>query len=128
MIAIDTNVLVRILVDDSGQPDQVQAARKLASDAKQLFVPQIVQVEMVWVLQAAYKLKKTAIIAVLEHLLHNSAFELQAKDRFLEALELFKRNSCGFADCLIAAESYAADRTLITFDKKLVQLPGVELP
>jgi predicted nucleic-acid-binding protein len=34
MIAIDTNVLVRILVDDPGQPAQVDAARALASQAK----------------------------------------------------------------------------------------------
>jgi predicted nucleic-acid-binding protein len=33
VIAIDTNVLVRILVDDPGQPAQVAAARRLASES-----------------------------------------------------------------------------------------------
>ncbi len=31
MIAIDTNLLVRILVDDPGQPRQVTAAREIAA-------------------------------------------------------------------------------------------------
>ncbi len=127
MIAADTNLIVRILIDDSGQPEQVAIARKLASDAKQVFVSQIVAVELVWVLQTAYKLDKSIIVQLLEHLLHNSAFVLQAEDCFLEALGLFKTHACGFSDCLIAAESQSANCTLITFDKKLSRLPGVKL-
>jgi len=127
VIAADTNVLVRILVDDPAQPEQVAVARRLAIEEQRLFIPQIVVIELVWVLQAAYKLDKASIMRVLEHLLHNGAFELQAEDRFLEALGQFKENSCGFSDCLIAAESQAADCTLITFDKKLSRLPGVKL-
>jgi len=50
MIAVDTNLLVRILADDPDQPVQVDAARALASQSQQVFVPLIVQVETVWVL------------------------------------------------------------------------------
>ena len=39
MIAVDTNLLVRILADDPGQPAQVDAARALASQSQQVFVP-----------------------------------------------------------------------------------------
>jgi len=127
MIAVDTNLLVRILIDDPGQPEQVATARRIAVQAKHVFVPQIVIIELVWVLQSAYKFDKEAIVAVLEHLLHNSAFELQAEDRFFEALSLFKNNSCGFSDGIIAVESQAADCTLVTFDKKLSRIPGVRL-
>lgn len=127
MIAADTNVMVRILVDDPEQPGQVQTARKLASQAQQLYVPQIVLVEIVWVLQGSYGLNKAAIIRVLEHLLHNSAFELQAEDRFIEALGIFKESNCDFSDCLITAESRSANCTLVTFDKKLSRLSGIKL-
>jgi len=127
VIAADTNLLVRILVDDPGQPEQVAIARTLASEAKQIFVAQIVIVELVWVLQAAYKLDKLTIVHLLEHLLHNSAFVLQAEDHFLTALTLFKKQACDFSDCLIATESQAANCTLITFDKKLSRLSGVKL-
>ena len=52
MIAVDTNLLVRILADDPDQPAQVDAARTLASQSQQVFVPLIVQVETVWVLES----------------------------------------------------------------------------
>jgi len=127
VIAADTNVLVRILVDDPEQPGQVLAARKLAREKQHLFIAQIVTVELVWVLQMSYSLSKASIIQVLEHLLHNSAFELQAEDRFLEALSVFRKSNSDFSDCLITAESRAANCTLVTFDKKLSRLSGVEL-
>lgn len=42
MIAFDTNVLVRVLVDDPGEPDQVKAAREKVRRAREVFIPQIV--------------------------------------------------------------------------------------
>lgn len=51
-------MLVRILVDDPGQPDQVSSARALAAEATEVHVPTIVLVETVWVLENSYKLHK----------------------------------------------------------------------
>ena len=62
MIAVDTNVLVRILVDDPGQPVQTSAARMLASEAGEVYVPLIVMVETVWVLESGYRLAKDAVV------------------------------------------------------------------
>ena len=127
MICADTNVLIRILVDDVDQPGQMRAARELATNAGQIFIPQIVQVESVWVLRAAYALEKKDVISILDHLLHNKAFVLQAETSFMEALTTYKASKVDFSDCLIAAESQAQDSTLFTFDKSQSKLPGVEL-
>lgn len=54
MLALDTNVLVRILIDDTQFIDQCAAARALASAAGEVYVPQVVQIETVWVLESAY--------------------------------------------------------------------------
>lgn len=64
MIAVDTNVLVRILVDDPGAAPQMQSARALLEKSEALYVPQIVQVETVWVLESAYGFDKTAICKI----------------------------------------------------------------
>lgn len=64
MEAVDTNVLVRILIEDEQQKEQVKKARRFAKKAANLFIPQIVQVELVWVLDAAYDLEKEAIIEI----------------------------------------------------------------
>jgi len=93
----------------------------------QVFITQIVQIESVWVLHAAYGLSKKDIIRILEHLLYNQALVLQTEACFLEALTIYKGSKADFSDCLILAESATNDSTLFTFDKTLSRLPGVSL-
>lgn len=119
MVVIDTNVLVRVIVEDAGQPEQTKIARDLLDNAQSVYVPQIVQVEFVWVLTKTYKIDKAMLLNVLEHLLLNPAFILQRRDVFKIAVELFKESPAGFADCMILAESLDIKSLLYTFDKRL---------
>jgi len=124
VIAVDTNVLVRILVDDPGQPSQVEAARALASRAKQVFVPLVVQVETVWVLESGYGLPRANIAQTLGHLEVNHAFLSEDEDLCHRALELFRSSNADYADCLILSNCRARDLELYTFDKRLGKLGG----
>jgi predicted nucleic-acid-binding protein len=124
MIAVDTNLLVRILADDPGQPAQVDAARTLASQAQQVFVPLIVQVETVWVLESGYGLSKETIVQALEHLEVNQAFVMEDEDLSHRALELFRSSNADYSDCLILSTCRARDLMLYTFDKRLSKLAG----
>ena len=58
MIAVDTNILVRLLIDDPSSLEQMDMAKALLRKARQVFVPQIVQIELVWVLESAYSFDK----------------------------------------------------------------------
>lgn len=127
MIAVDTNVLVRVLVDDPGEAAQVRAARACVRRARKVFVPQIVQAESVWVLESAYGLAKSQVIAVLGQLQHNLAFELQRRETFARALAAWRMGGADFADYLILAEPETAGRSLYTFDRKLGQAKGATL-
>lgn len=127
MIAIDTNVLVRILVDDPGQPQQVSKARAAAAHARQVYIAQIVQVELVWVLSDAYGLDKKAIVGVLEELAVNQAYVLQEEDNFRTALSEYCSAAADFADYLILGASRAEKLTLFTFDRKLGKVEGVSI-
>ncbi|MDD1617783.1 MAG: PIN domain-containing protein, partial [Methylococcaceae bacterium] len=62
MIAIDTNVLVRALVDDSDAIEQCQQARDLILQHGDVWVCRIVLIETVWVLERAYDFTKEQII------------------------------------------------------------------
>ncbi len=53
MTAVDTNVLIRILIEDPGAVLQMQSARALLAKSEVLYVPRIVPVETVWVLESA---------------------------------------------------------------------------
>lgn len=60
MVAIDTNVLVRLLVGD--HPVQSNASRRLFR-SQPIFIPDTVLLETEWVLRAAYALKPSDVCA-----------------------------------------------------------------
>ena len=127
MLAVDTNVLVRVLVDDPSAPEQCAAARKAVSEAGEVAVSQVVQVETVWVLAGAYGLARDALQALLSAIAVHPAFHLQRADIFEAALRHYLDGHGDFADCMILAESATAGCELATFDRKLGKLPGTRL-
>jgi predicted nucleic-acid-binding protein len=127
VIAIDTNVLVRVIVEDTDQREQTEIARELVKNARQVYITQIVQVELTWVLAKVYKIGKVSLVTVLEHLLNNPDYILQRSDIFEAALNLFRQSQADFSDCLILAESQDAETVLHTFDKRLGKHNDTEL-
>jgi len=127
MQAVDTNVLVRILIDDPKEMNQVHIARRYAKRAGQLFVTQIVQVELVWVMDAAYDLNKSEVISVLKHMQDNEAFFLQNESQYAMALHHYQTKNVDFSDCLILAECHQEKCEVVTFDNKFSRLPEVHL-
>ncbi len=127
MIAVDTNILIRLLVNDPGQPEQVEAARQHVKKEGAVFIPQVVQVETVWVLESAYKLVRRQIAPVLEHLDSNAAYTLQNRSSFQRAMKLYLKGNADFSDYLILAESQQEKLQLLTFDKMLGKQAGVIL-
>ena len=128
MIAVDTNVLIRILVDDPSETAQVKRARSLASRVGEIFVAQIVQAEMVWVLTGAYDLDRAEVIEVLEQLARNRAFRMQRERQFQEALILYRTGTADFADYLILSEARHESLELATFDRRLRRSDNTAAP
>ena len=69
-ITADTNVLVRVLVQDD--PEQAQAAMDLLRRADLVAVPVPVLCELVWVLKRVYGLSASDCVAAIEALLASS--------------------------------------------------------
>ena len=101
MIAIDTNVLIRVLVDDPDAPDQCEQARELLLTHGLAWIAQIVLVETVWVLESVYGFGRAEILNIIERIRENPALELEAADRLDEALALYRDSTADFADSLI---------------------------
>lgn len=122
MLALDTNVLVRYLALD----DPVQSRRAAAvieealSREEGVFISVIVLCETVWVLRGYYKLSKQRIIQVLDALLMEKGFELEARPDVHKALAEYRCSSGDFADYLIGftARSHRCS-TVVTFDQGL---------
>ncbi|QLQ32157.1 MAG: type II toxin-antitoxin system VapC family toxin [Candidatus Thiothrix singaporensis] len=126
MIAVDTNVLVRVLTDDKESPEQTRQARALVTAAGRVFVPQVVQVEFVWVLEQAYGFEKEEVMDALQVLWDDPVYCLQHETHFILALTRFRNSNAGFADSIIAVESRQVGMDLWTFDRKLGKQDGVQ--
>lgn len=125
MIGIDTNVLIRLLVDDPQAPDQNRAARTLVSRAERVFVPLLVVIESVWVLETAYGLSREHVVTVLDRLGNNSAYLIQDRELYGKALAHY-RSGIDFADGVILEAHRSRGLTLYTFDRRFARLDDVE--
>ena len=129
MIGLDTNVLVRyIMQDDAKQSSKAtRLIESLTTDAPG-FVSQVSIVELGWVLSSSYGLTRQQVTQALELLLRTKEIVIDHADQVLKALRVFKASSADFSDCLIerSAASAGCDRTM-TFDVGAAKTAGMTL-
>ena len=125
MRAIDTNLLVRLLVRDDLR--QLDAAEKFI--AKGAWVSHVVLVESLWVLEAVYKRSTQQIAAAVERLLAHAELTLQDADVVSAALAQFStKPTLGFSDCLVLETARKSGHLpLGTFDRQLGKVAGAHL-
>jgi predicted nucleic-acid-binding protein len=131
VIALDTNVLVRYVVEDD--PAQARAAIALIEAAiergDRLFVAQIVLCETVWVLSYAYRFRREEIVAILRQLRRAAQLEIEHPDDVRNAIESFAAGKGDFAAYLIAERSVANGcSSIATFDRTLYADPRFVSP
>ena len=119
MTGIDTNILVRILVDDAKAIKQCKTARDFVSKLDKLFICTTVLVETVWVLQRAYGVEKKQILEILQQLLLQNSLIFEDEQLIEKATDKYQTNKFGFSDALILASNSLNNSHLYTFDKKL---------
>jgi predicted nucleic-acid-binding protein len=130
-IAIDTNVLVRLLVRDDEA--QFRAAATLVDQATEAGEPLLILLcsllEAEWVLRSRYKLDKASIATTFTQLLESRGIEFEHEPTVEEALYLWGQHpSADFADCLLLARSSQLGRDrFLTFDTGAAKLPRAEL-
>ena len=128
MIALDTNVLARyIMQDDSRQsPMATRLVESLSAQAPG-FVPLVV-VELAWVLSSAYDLDRAQLVKAFDALLRTKEIVVDRAETVWKALRVFQSANADFADCLIERSASAAgcDQTM-TFDRGAVKGCGMTL-
>jgi predicted nucleic-acid-binding protein len=130
-VAIDTNVLVRLLVRDDEA--QYAAARRLVDEAAASEEPVLILLgallETEWVLRSRYKLDKASIAGAFTALLESADVAFEHPPTVEEALYVWAQNpEADFADCLITARAAHLGRSrFLTFDAGAARLPGAEL-
>jgi predicted nucleic-acid-binding protein len=120
MKALDTNVVVRFLVrDDEHQAKRVYRLFKQAELAKEkLYIPILVVLELIWVLQSAYDKSRDDVLQALESLRRMPILVFESDDA-IDFLISAKKTTGDLPDLLIAcsAKTSGCDAVL-TFDRK----------
>jgi predicted nucleic-acid-binding protein len=123
VIALDTNVLVRFLVQDDEAQSAAAAAliEETLSHEEGLFVSDIVMCETVWVLGTSYRVKKPEVVAILRDLLRAKQLVFAAPDSLSRALAAYTAGRGDFSDYLIREHARTAGcLTVATFDSALL--------
>lgn len=128
MIGLDTNVIVRYLVQDD--PRQGRLAdkiieRELSADCKGL-IASIVLCEVVWVLKRAYRQPREKIAEVIRMILETDVFEVENRECAWRAYYDYDEGTADFSDCYIAEINKAkgAEAT-VSFDECALESKGL---
>lgn len=124
MIALDTNALVRLLIEDN--PDQARAVQAAVSHAEansqQVLILSEVLIETVWVLESVYGCPRNEIASFLDTLMSAPTYAMPDKLVVQKAAVRYREGG-DFADLIIVeqARKHQAQK-LLSFDKKLQKI------
>ncbi len=129
MIGLDTNVLVRyIMQDDPKQSPKASALIESLNDDKPGFITLVSIVELYWVLTSSYGLTGQQVKQALEVLLRTKQIIVERADQVLRALRVFDGGKADFADCLIERTALSAGcEQMMTFDIGAAKHAGMTL-
>ncbi len=122
---IDTSLFIRFL--HNGNPEEREKFKKLIRKAENkettFYVPLIVVVEMVYVLERVYKIPKTRVREMVESLL-TLPVEMENFEVIVLALDLYEKENLKFGDALVLATAKAKGiKPVFTFDKDFDKFP-----
>jgi predicted nucleic-acid-binding protein len=127
--ALDTNVIVRYIVEDD--PKQTRVAQRYierhaeAGDA--LFLATSVILETEWVLRSVYEFTKDEVIGVFVRLLEAREMTFQDEASLERAVHRYREFDIDFADCLHLATAETFDQLpLASFKNKARNIDGFE--
>lgn len=124
MRAVDTNLLVRLIVRD----DSAQVAAAEAFVVGGAWVSHLVLAETIWVLDAVHERSAAQLAAAIEMLLNHEQLSIQDAEVVAQALARFRsRPALGFSDCVVLEIARKAGHLpLGTFDRGLAKLEGAQ--
>jgi predicted nucleic-acid-binding protein len=127
VIAIDTNLLVRLMVqDDAAQGVAVEALlRKTGDSGQTCFISDLVLCELEWVLRSCYKAPRSRVLSAIRELLDQHLFDFEDRSRLGQVAQAYQLGKAELSDYLIGAKSQASGAApTYTFDRKLREHDG----
>ena len=129
MIGLDTNILVRYIVQDDAvqSPAATRIMEHRLTEDQPGFISLVAMAETAWVLERSYGLSATEIAAAVERILQIDILFVQSEQEVFTAMVALKTGAGSFSDALIGAlGTRAGCAATMTFDKKATRLRQFE--
>ena len=121
MIGLDTNILVRYIVQDDSKQSTLatQLIERKLSLTNPGFISLVTLIETVWVLRSCYQQSRSEIIALLRLIITIRQLRVEKLEIVHQAIKRFEHGNGDFSDAVICLvnDDHGCDET-ITFDKK----------
>ena len=128
MISFDTNVVVRLLVDDDAvQCERASRAFRQAVADGGVFVSATVLVEVVWVLPSRVQKDRATIVAALRRLVASEGVTVEHDAWVGRAIAAYEAGPADFSDYFILESSREANALpVLTFDERFARSANVQ--
>jgi predicted nucleic-acid-binding protein len=130
MKAIDTNILIRFITkDDENQANLIyQLFKQTEEKNDQLFVPLLVVLEVIWVLQSCYGVSNADILSTFSDLLLMPILLFESEEVIRNFIDSAYNTKFDLSDVLIAHSAHSSDcQSVLTFDKTASKFKYFEL-
>ena len=121
MTAVDTNVLVRFLIGDDGQQAKkiYHLFKRAELENRHFVVPQLVVLELLWVLDAVYGISRQEILNSIKDLILMPILKFESHSAIQQFLLASQTSKLDLPDLLIAHSAKALGcEKVLTFDRK----------
>ncbi len=123
MVAIDANILVRLVVQDV--PDQTQEAQKIVAGSKlgSLWLDKLIIGEVTYVLRSVYGYQRTNIVRAVKGFINDERFYVPNREMMDVTVGLFESEKpLSFEDCwLLALKQTGKVKSIATFDTDILK-------
>jgi predicted nucleic-acid-binding protein len=129
MIGLDTNVLVRfVMQDDARQAAKANRLFEALTEAEPGYIGLVAILEFAWVLSASYGLERAQVAEALELLVATRQLVVEQSQHVIFALRTYAETKADFADCLLAnlARARGCER-IVTFDAGAAKHAGMQI-
>ena len=119
MIIVDTNIILRYLLQDS---EELSKKAIEIIDNNEIFIPTEVIIEASYVLKKVYNVEKEKIYEAIKLLIDMEDTNFQNKETIEMAFKTYMEKNLDIVDCMLYAYNKNENYDIKTFDKKLGKL------